>query len=351
MYEIGALMREQSVFGFEDDLGLVGGSPYLRGLRRQIRTMAAGDFPVLVQGESGTGKELVAAALHRCSPRGNRDLVTINCAAVPKHLEESEFFGHVRGAFTGADRSKEGLVALADKSTLFLDEIGETSADVQAKFLRVLDGGEFIPVGATARRRADIRVISATNRDLEEAVERGYFREDLYYRLRGVVINTRPLRQHVDDIPVLVNYFLNAQERLGLPRRIDDDAVRLLMSYRWPGNVRELRYTVEVLCVASMGSEVIDAGTTRTVLNLNAEEAAPPLMLYNEAKACMLREFEWKYFSELLRTSHGNVTQVAKAAGMYRPNVIRKLRKLGLHASDFRLSRRRSSRTGRREDS
>jgi len=351
MHGIASLVRERSEHGVEGDLGLVGTSSYVRNLRRQIRMMAAGSFPVLVQGESGTGKELVAAALHHCSPRNGADLVTVNCAAIPKHLEESEFFGHARGAFTGADRSKDGLVALADKSTLFLDEIGETSADVQAKLLRVLDTGEFVSVGTTATRRVDIRVVSATNRDLEEAVERGYFREDLYYRLRGVVINTEPLRQHIDDVPALVEHFLGTQERPGLPDEIEEDALRLLMCYHWPGNVRELRYTVEVLCVASMGRDAIDGGTARTVLDLRGDEAPETPLVYSEAKERVLREFEWEYFSELLRVHRGNVTQVAKAAGMHRPNVIKKLRRIDLRPSEFRANgRRKRSKGGRQRE-
>ncbi|MBD3241356.1 MAG: AAA domain-containing protein [Chitinivibrionales bacterium] len=320
----------------DDTLGFVGSSRYLQRLRDEIRTVAAGDFPVLIQGDSGTGKELVAVAIHRCSGRRERSMVVVNCAAVPHHLEEAAFFGHVKGAFTGADRAHEGLIAGAADSTLFLDEIAETSLEVQAKLLRVLDTGEYLPVGSSTMRQVDIRVVSATNRNLERLVAHGQFREDLFFRLKGMVLSTLPLRRHREDIAELVMHFLGEQEGDRVPSEITPSALALLRRYDWPGNVRELRYTVEVLCVASSGNRCIDEHTVERVLDLNVDEGLEGPAPYAEAKANAIGAFERRYFTELLRRCHGNVTRVAESAGMHRPNVARKLKTLGIRASDYR---------------
>ncbi len=324
----------------DSDLGLIGVSAHMENLRRQIRTMAQGEFPVLIQGQSGTGKEMVARAVHACSRRAEREMVTVNCAAIPKQLEESEFFGHARGAFTGADKPKEGLVSRADRSTLFLDEIGETSGDIQAKLLRVLDMGEFIPVGSSEARHVDIRIVSATNRDLEEMVDRGYFREDLFYRLKGIVLETLPLHKHPEDIPVLVNHFLDGHAQEGAPREAAPAAMRRLLAYHWPGNVRELRYTVDVLCMAARGNNSIDEATVRAVLDLNVDPETPTHDPYAEAKARLLDDFDRRYFTGLLRECAGNVSRVARIAGMYRPSVQRKLAALEIDAAAFKPKRR-----------
>ncbi|MBD3241770.1 MAG: AAA domain-containing protein [Chitinivibrionales bacterium] len=324
----------------EHDLGLVGVSLHMENLRRQIRTMAQGDFPILIQGQSGTGKEMIARAVHACSRRAGREMVTVNCAAIPKQLEESEFFGHAKGAFTGADRPKEGLVSRADGSTLFLDEIGETSGDIQAKLLRVLDMGEFIPVGSTEARHVDIRIVSATNRDLEEMVDRGYFREDLFYRLKGIVLSTEPLHKHPEDIAVLVDHFVEGQAYDAGVRGVAPGAMRRLLAYHWPGNVRELRYTVDVLCMAAQGKREIDEATVRTILDLNVDPEAPTHDPYAEAKSRVLEDFDRRYFTGLLRECGGNVSQVARIAGMYRPSVQRKLVALEIDPSSYRPRRR-----------
>ncbi len=320
-----------------DDLDLVGISDYVTALRRQIRTLGPGEFPVLIQGESGTGKELVAKAIHACSMRAAARMVTVNCPAVPRNLEESEFFGHVKGAFTGAERAKEGLVSMADGSTLFLDEVGETSADVQAKLLRVLDKGELTPVGATDPEHVNIRVVSATNRDLEQMVKEGGFRGDLYSRLKGVMLTTRPLREHAEDVPPLVHHFLAQPEgRQGV--RIGEQALGVLMAYQWPGNVRELCYTVEVLRVTAGLNGTVDERAVRELLSFNEEPVAVPgaARSYARAKEHALGVFDRDYFVRLLREHHGNVSHAAAAAGMHRPNLLRKLRSLGLNAGDYR---------------
>jgi len=319
----------------EDDLGLVGVSQYILDLRKSIRRIAPGDFPVLILGHSGTGKEVVAKAIHNASKRSNRSIVTVNCGAIPKHLEESELFGHTKGAFTGAHASKEGIIANADNSTLFLDEIGETSLETQSMLLRVLDVGEFTPIGKTMPQKVNIRILSATNRNLEEMVEAGTFRKDLYFRLKGVVIETVPLMEHKDDIAPLVEYFLKDQDNPELPVTLSSPAFKLLESYQWPGNIRELKYTIEVLSVAAIGKKTIDVETVTSVLNINPSLSQGRLP-YNEAKAKVLSEFELQYFSDLLKETEGNVSQAARMAGMHRPNLKTKLKNLKIDVGAFR---------------
>ncbi len=323
--------------------GIVGVSQYAHRLCEDIRTVARGGFPVLVTGPSGSGKELVARAVHAASGRSGQQLVAVNCAAIPKHLEESEFFGHMKGSFTGADREKTGLVAMAHGSTLFLDEVGETSPAIQAKLLRVLDSGEFLPVGASEPRTVDIRLVSATNRDMFEMVERGFFREDLYYRLKGAQVRTRPLREHSEDIPPLVAHFLRQHRVRGKPVEVTPGAMAMLVEHSWPGNVRELRYTVEVLAVAAESRGAIDEATVHTVLGLDGADAAGEWFgPYVEARARVLREFDLRYFGGLLHACRGNVSEIARRSGLFRPSVQRKLNTVGLCAGEFRRHRHKT---------
>ncbi len=323
----------------DSNLGLIGTSIYLQDLRQNIRRVAEGDFPVLIQGDSGTGKDIVAHAIHDCGKRIARRMVILNCAAIPKHLEEAEFFGYAKGAFTGATVMKEGIIETADKSTLFLDEVGEISSDIQAKLLRVLDSGEFIPVGSTTVKRVDIRIVSATNRDLEAMVKQETFRQDLYFRLKGAVIATQPLGNHKDDIPVLIDHFLSMQEDPKIPKHISPVALQLLEGYNWPGNVRELKYTIEVICMASIGMKLIHEKTVRSVLKMNEATPEQPLT-YKEAKAGMLHDFETRYFTKLLTQFKGNLNQASKVAGMYRPNLLKKLKQLSISQNAFRPQKR-----------
>jgi transcriptional regulator with PAS, ATPase and Fis domain len=317
------------------DLGLVGGSAYMEELRQEIRRIAEGDFPVMIQGDSGTGKDVIAHAIHDCSKRSGKKMVIINCAAIPKHLEEAEFFGYAKGAFTGAVAMKEGIIETADNSTLFLDEVGEISQDIQAKLLRVLDSGEFIPVGSTTVKKVNIRIISATNRDLEDMVKQNTFREDLFFRLKGAVVTTIPLVQHKEDIPPLIEHFLKTQEDPKIPRLVSPVALEMLMDYGWPGNIRELKYTVEVICMASIGMKSIHEKTVRSVLKMNVAVPEQPLT-YKEAKAATLHEFETRYFTKLLNQFKGNLNQASKTAGMYRPNLLKKLKTLNISPNAFR---------------
>jgi Nif-specific regulatory protein len=225
---------------------IVGHTPVMRRVFEQVRQVAKWNTTVLIRGESGTGKELIANAIHYNSPRSNSPFVKLNCAALPDNLLESELFGHEKGAFTGAVAQRKGRFEQADGGTIFLDEIGEISAAFQAKLLRVLQEGEFERVGGLKTIKVDVRVIAATNRDLEAEVEQGEFREDLYYRLNVMPINMPALRQRVEDIPDLANFLVDKiAKQQGRPLSIMDSAIRLLMRYEWPGNVRELENTLE----------------------------------------------------------------------------------------------------------
>jgi transcriptional regulator with GAF, ATPase, and Fis domain len=230
----------------------------MKELCSAIKRVAGTDATVLIEGETGTGKELIARSVHQGSPRREAPLVRANCAAIPGTLIESELFGHERGAFTGATTKREGRFSLADKGTIFLDEVGELPLDLQAKLLRVLQEGEFEPLGATRTRKVDVRVVAATNRDLSEMVREGTFREDLYYRLNVFPLQVPPLRERGKDVALLASAFIDrCARRMG--RRLDplhpDDAA-LLISYSWPGNVRELQNVIERAIILSTGTRI-----------------------------------------------------------------------------------------------
>lgn len=237
---------------------IVGQSQSLREAMRLLLQVAPTELPVLITGETGTGKELFARAIHGLSPRRRYPFVSLNCAAIPETLLESELFGHVRGAFTGATSDRQGFFEVAHQGTLFLDEIGDMPLSIQAKVLRVLENGEFSPLGSSEIRRVDVRLIAATNRDLERAVQEGTFRQDLYYRLNAVRIHLPPLRERPEDIPVLVEYFAaRTCERLGITfEGIAPEALELLQHYPWPGNVRELRNLIETLITLERGAYI-----------------------------------------------------------------------------------------------
>ena len=252
--------------------GLVTRSPLMQAVLQTIEKVAAAQTPVLIEGESGVGKELLAQLVHRRSPRAGRAFVDLNCAAVPSALLESELFGHERGAFTGAAGEKPGLVEVADGGTLFLDEVGEMAAEVQGKFLRVLDSGTFYRVGATRKHRADFRLVAATNRDLRAEVEAGRFRKDLFFRLNGVRILVPPLRERPEDVALLVAHFARA---LPQPRRFTEEALRALESYRWPGNVRELHFAVERAGLLAEGALIDVADLPPEIVALPIDRGLP----------------------------------------------------------------------------
>ncbi len=246
-------------------------SPALKKILRTLEKVAAAKTPMLIEGESGTGKELLAQHLHRLSPRASKAFVDLNCAAVPSALLESELFGHERGAFTGAGNEKPGLVEVADGGTLFLDEVGEMAAEIQSKFLRVLDSGSFYRVGATRKRRADFRLVAATNRDLRSEVQAGRFRKDLFFRIHGVRVVIPPLRERPEDVPLLVEHFSRA---LPVAKSFSAAAQKALQAYDWPGNVRELHFAVERAGLLAE-SDVIDVPDLPPEVFRRAGDAGP----------------------------------------------------------------------------
>lgn len=318
-----------------DCWGIIGSSRYTQELRRSILMVASGDFPIIIEGPSGSGKELIAKAVHTNSPRAHRPIVAINCAAIPEQLQESEFFGHKKGAFTGAHADRQGIIAAAHQSTLFLDEVGELSLATQAKLLRVLDNKEYIPLGQNAPCKVDMRVVSATNRSLQEMVALGSFRGDLYYRLQGTTLHTKALCEHQDDIAELVHYFLSQQINPSYPRAITAEALAVLVKREWPGNVRELKHTINLLCHTAAGCRRINAAALHTVIKSCSTETLANAS-YKTEKSQVIQHFEQEYFSSLLRKYQGNLSRAAEAAQMHRPNLIKKLHSLAINPADFR---------------
>lgn len=299
---------------------LIGSSPVMKQLRQQIRRLADGPATVLICGESGVGKELVALGLHRQSLRHRGPLVTVNCAAIMGSMAESELFGHVKGSFTGATRDHPGYFAQADMGTLFLDELGELSLDLQAKLLRALETRSFRPVGARTDMRADVRILAATNRNLEQEVSEGRFRRDLFFRLTSRLV-VPPLRDHLEDVPELVQHFLL---RLSSEYRrqvtLSDAAMERLMTYHWPGNIRQLRSVLEA-AVAMVGEDaVIHAGDLYLPEEGTTGKVESPPSLNLEALE------EWAIRRALERTGNNN-TQAARLLGIHRDTLINKLKK------------------------
>jgi two-component system nitrogen regulation response regulator NtrX len=290
---------------------------------------------VLITGESGTGKELVARALHEGSPRSSKPLVQVNCAAIPEELIESELFGHEKGSFTGAVRKQTGKFVAAHGGTIFLDEVGDMSARTQAKVLRVLQSGEVEPVGSEKQVRVDVRVIAATNRDLEDEIEAGRFRQDLFYRLNVVPVRTPPLRERLEDVPVLVDYFVRRYSRLNnyRPRPFDDDALAYLQALPWPGNVRELKNLVERLLILAPGDSV-----SRDDVIAIAGGARPDDLGGAVFAVQTLREFretaEKLFILRKLEENDWNVTQTAQAIDTPRSNLYKKLDQYDIRRED-----------------
>jgi two-component system nitrogen regulation response regulator NtrX len=306
-------------------MGILGKSPATQRLIADIRRAAPSQAKVLVTGENGSGKDLVAEAIHRLSKRAEKPFVKLNCAAIPKDLVESELFGHEKGAFTGAMQKKEGRLERADEGTLFLDEIGDLSLEAQAKLLRAIETGEVDRVGASDTVRVDVRIVSATNKDLSEAIEKGEFRRDLYYRLNTLPIHVAPLRERRGDIPLIAEHYLAmfcAAEGKP-PKRITPDALEILQEYRWPGNVRELKNVMERAAILVEAAEI------------QAEDVAPWLeaTLESEEPAGLRGEIERREADAIrkaLEAANWNVTQAAAGLGIDRTNLHRKMRKYGL---------------------
>lgn len=303
--------------------GIIGRSPAMAKLTRTIVKVAASHANVLIEGESGTGKELVARAIHMASPRADGVFLGENCAALSETLIESELFGHVRGAFTGAERDRRGLFALADGGTLFLDEVGDMSGRIQAKLLRVLQEGEFRPLGGRDLIRTDLRIISATNRDLRLLVEAGDFRGDLYYRLNVVGLRLAPLRERREDIEPLVEHFLS-RVRGAAPRGISKEALEMLGRYPWPGNVRELQNVIERASVMAVGSVIgVDALPENVIDFALAERSGP----YPDDQA---KPQEMVMIEKTLIRFRGDKSKTARAIGWNRPKLYRRMARFSI---------------------
>jgi two-component system nitrogen regulation response regulator NtrX len=315
--------------GSESKYRIIGESVPMKALRQQLGLMSGTNGRVLIYGESGTGKELVAHAIHSMSPRSGEPFVEVNCAAIPEELIESELFGHVKGSFTSAHEAKIGKFQKADGGTLFLDEVGDMSLRTQSKVLRALEEQRFEPVGAAASVQVDVRVVAATNKVLEEEIERGNFREDLFYRLNVIPFHVPPLRDRAEDIPILADYFLHEFTRAygRKAKELTPEAYRLLQEYHWPGNVRELRNLIERIVILNPQVRV-DA--RHSPLNVTRRSVVDrPMDRFGSLQE--LREaVEREYILKKLEEANGNVTRTAELLGLERSNLYRKMKTLGI---------------------
>lgn len=311
----------------EEDVELTGVSPVIVELRRQILLAAPTDSRVLITGPNGSGKEVVARLLHRHSRRAAGPFVALNCAAIPAELIESELFGHTKGAFTGAVEAKRGKFELADGGTLLLDEVGDMSLLTQAKVLRVLQESRFTRLGGAAEIKVDVRVIAATNKDLEAEIAAGRFRQDLYFRLNVIPIRVPSLAERREDIPLLVETFMaKLGKRMGVrPKKVTPEAMEALLAYPWPGNVRELRNLVERLLIMVPGDEVTPADLPMKLAETEVFWPGRPLPLKQAREA-----FEREYIARVLRACDQNMSQAARVLGLERSHLYRKVKALGI---------------------
>jgi two-component system response regulator HydG len=316
---------------------MIGRSPAMEKIYRILSKVAVSTHPVLILGESGTGKELVARTLHAYGPNAQRPFLPVDCGSIVPTLMESELFGYVKGAFTGAIRSKDGLLVAAEGGTVFLDEIGELSLELQAKLLRALQEKEVRPVGATHRVPIKARIVTATNRDLAAMVENGSFRKDLYYRLNVVNLRLPPLRDRREDIPLLAAHFLDriSRER-GVKFTLSDEALRIMMGHDWPGNVRELENALQHGCTFSTGG-VIHLGDLTTLLKNRgveaqhtAQTAADGSAADGEARVRALAELEREAILSAIRVLNGDKLQAARMLGIGKTTLYRKLKEYGI---------------------
>lgn len=330
---------------------VVGESAEFKKVMDLIAKVAKTKSTVLINGETGTGKELVANAIHYNSPRKNAPLVVVNCAALPENLLESELFGHIKGAFTGAYEDKKGKFAVANSGTLFLDEIGAIPVNLQSKLLRAIENQQFEPVGSTKTVFCDVRIIAATNIDLKKAIEKGEFREDLYYRLNVFPIYLSPLRQRTGDIPYLVEHFIkmyNIELKKEI-KGIEKEALDVLMSYYWPGNVRELENIMEramVLCERDILTAeffkmlhnkpigpkdgLLDQKPLEEFINYQNEKK------YSESKKKFISSFDKNFLIRTLKETKGNITKASHISGIDRKNLYRKIKSLGIDPKTFK---------------
>ena len=329
-------LRQQNQ-GLKDDLdavddfhGIVGQSQGIREVVESIRRVAASNLPVLITGESGTGKELVAAAIHLMSSRSPHRYVTFNAAGQSESLLEDELFGHVRGAYTGAERDRDGVFEYADKGTLFLDEIGDMPMGMQSRLLRVLESGEIVRLGANDPRETDVRFVSATNRDLKQDIQDGHFREDLYYRIRGTEIHIPALRQRREDIPLLVRHFVRkwaSEIGRGVPR-VEDATMLRLVAWDWPGNVRELANAVQRMVVMAEGDLGLQS-LPEEIQTADIDDDGGDLQPGSLAGVGLAR-LEKEAIRQTLALTKGNREQTAKLLGLGERTLYRKLKEYGL---------------------
>ncbi len=350
--ELGKLQNKVQ----RDELeSIVGHHPTMRRLMAMIPSVAQTDASVLILGESGTGKEMMARAIHNISKRSARKFVALNCGALPEQLMESELFGYKKGAFTDAKQDRPGLLEEADLGTLFLDEVGEMNMSIQVKFLRFLQEKEYRPLGSNVNKKVNVRIISATNKNLQKMVQEGTFREDLYYRLNVVPVQLPPLRERSSDVPILVAHYLQkfGQEYEKPIEHISQDLLNTLTNYRWPGNIRELVNTVQRLVIMNQGNilnlDSLDnisfmGGISRADYHPEFEEAAPkyleqpktvrkgPINPFKEEKEQVIASFERRYIKEALKASGGNISAAARMAKMDRKNFWQLMKKYAIES-------------------
>ncbi len=329
-------LRKQIDSGLEMD-NIIGQSKKMLKIYEKVKVVAESDATVLIRGETGTGKELVARAIHRNSPRRNRNFVRINCAAIPETLLEAELFGYERGAFTGAVAQRIGKFERADGGTIYLDEIGEISPAMQAKLLRVLQEGEFDRMGGNQTIQVDTRIVATTNRDLEAAIKEGAFRIDLFYRLNVIPIVIPPLREREEDIALLANHFINKFSKKNNKdiKGLSPAVMATLMQHNWPGNVRELENVIERTVVLTQNNRIesIDlslSGSNGQFMNIGGEDAT-----FQYAKKKVVEAFETHYLSQLLKKHKGNISASAKEASLDYKNFHNKLKKYQIKRSRF----------------
>ncbi len=322
------LRQEQDAIG-----GLIGDDEAMQAVYDLIRKVAPTPLSVLIRGESGTGKELVAQAVHQTSNRANHPFVCCNCAALAPGVLESELFGHVKGSFTGAVRNRKGRFLEADGGTLFLDEIGDMNIELQTRLLRVLQEGEFEPVGSTQTCKVDVRVISATHKDLEQAIADGDFRGDLFYRINTVTIDVPPLRQRKGDIALLCQFLIDQMgERLNKQvRRVGAQALACLESYDWPGNVRELENAILRAMALAQGEEITAADLPANIRDCTEEEKPEEEVLFHAAR----QRFEEQFIRDALEKTGGNISQAAQQIQLGRRNLQRKIKQFDIDVSQY----------------
>ena len=318
---------------------LVGDSLAIRRLKEGVAAVAESDYTVLIRGESGTGKELVARTIHQLSGRNKKPLLTVNCPAIPDQLLESELFGHVKGAFTGADRDRKGIFVSANGGTLLLDEIGDISPGIQTKLLRALQEGEIRPVGSSKTIPVDVRILASTNQPLEDKIKDNSFREDLYYRLNVLNLNVPALRERSGDVAILAHHFLviSCEEMKVKPKSLSPESVAYLSTKNWPGNVRELQNFIRRIAVFTSG-ELLDLAHIRLVEGLDGTpgEEGQSLSPYKDAKEKIVDEFTRAYVEELLTKARGNISEAARQSGLSRVALQKILKRLDMDATSFR---------------